>query len=304
MARADAASQAMKLLELLTAAPEQRLSHERAVRELCCTDTELQGYLELIAALADRVNGTRAVVIDDGRDLYLEGDAAALHPLRVNMGESLALSYALEEFNIELEQRNRIADALLPTGFSADARALLATAPSFGPHRAQLTEAIQDGVRCRIWYRAHDEHEPCERLVDPISIITDRGFAYLIAWNIEKDEERRYRLDRIADVSFTDESVVIHPAPHRSIRESLRQTGELVVLEMPDEMAAQLSWAGIESCTPISGKPGHTRVSVHISSHAWLFDQVLSAGGAVVISSPQTLIDELRTYTAQLLSDD
>ncbi len=303
MASADPTTQALRLLELLTAAPGQQRSRAQVTRALECTESELDGYLELISTLADRTSGVRAVILSDGDSLRIMGDAAKLRLLRLSMGESVSLSYVLDALNIESEQRARIAAALLPPGFSADTQDFLAVTPSFGSHRAQLTEAIQDGVRCRVLYRAHEDHRPHERLVDPIEITVEAGIAYLVAWNVVKDEERRYRLDRITAVSFTDDSVAPHTSAHNSIHESLRRAGELVTLVMPDETAAQLAWAGIESREPAPGAPGYTQLTVRASSRAWLFDQVLAEGGNIAIASPQPLVDELRAYAMQLLED-
>lgn len=302
MAKPDATAQVIRLLEALTAAPNRRLTRARATELLGCSADELDRYLALISTLSDRAGGTRAIVLSDGEDLFMVGESAELQPLRLSMGESLSLGFVLDALNIDAGCRERIARALLPADMPDDAGTSLATTSVFGSWRGVLAEAIQDGVRCRIAYRAQGEQEPRERLVDPLSIETGQDAAYLLAWDVDKDAPRRYRLERISSVALTEDSVDRHPEPQASIRESLRRAGERATLEMPADAAAQLTWAGIERCAPAKA-PGRAIVEVRVGAHAWLFDQVLAGAGSIIIRSPQALVDGFRTYAEELLAE-
>ncbi len=68
-----------------------------------------------------------------------------------------------------------------------------------------ISEAIAIGARLAISYRAGDECSPSARLVDPKFIEVSGDAAYLVAWNVEKDAQRSYRLDRIANARAGDE---------------------------------------------------------------------------------------------------
>lgn len=54
MAHSDRVTNALWMLEALTAAPGHRLSAAETRRALACTDEELNGYLDLLSTLADR----------------------------------------------------------------------------------------------------------------------------------------------------------------------------------------------------------------------------------------------------------
>lgn len=54
MAHSDRVTNALWMLEALTAAPDHRLSAAETRRALACTDEELNGYLDLLSTLADR----------------------------------------------------------------------------------------------------------------------------------------------------------------------------------------------------------------------------------------------------------
>ena len=83
MAHSDRVTNALWMLEALTAAPGHRLSAAEMRRALACTDEELDGYLDLLSTLADRQGGARAIAYRQGDSIVLEGDAARMRPLRL-----------------------------------------------------------------------------------------------------------------------------------------------------------------------------------------------------------------------------
>ncbi|MFR3450977.1 MAG: WYL domain-containing protein [Collinsella sp.] len=142
--------------------------------------------------------------------------------------------------------------------------------------------------RClAISYRASDECSPSTRLVDPKFIEVSGDAAYLVAWNVEKDAQRSYRLDRIANAELTDDSVERHDFSPYSAAESLRAHGADATLRFVNsgELASR-DWEGIRRGTADEQEDGS--VLVHISYHvrAWLFSQIAAAAGAIVIEEP------------------
>lgn len=295
---------AIHLLELVSATDANRIPSATACAELSCSEDELDGYLDLISMLADRQSGSRAVIFREGADVVLLGDAARMSPLRLTLGESIALESVLESLELGGDVCTRLRAALVPELLHDTARQhLIGRDVSFGSWYPKLAEAIADGVRCRIGYRSHDELEARVRTIDPLELETASGAAYLIAWDVERDAERRYRLERIESVAFTDDSVVTHARTSSSIAESLAQGTERVTLEMPRHEAERLTWAGVRS---IDDGPddGTVRVQVDVSSPRWLFDQVLSAGGAMRIVEPAAAVEELVEYARSLAGAD
>lgn len=295
---------ALGLLETLTAAPQGRMAADDLARTLNLTPTELTSCLEAVANLANRETGARAVVYHDGDDIVLMGDAARLMPLRLSVDEGFALAAALDALNIDHAARERIARALLPLGELGDAQTLVGGAPAFGPWYQTLQEAVRDGVRVVICYRSHGEQEARERLVDPHAIDVTAAAAYLIAWDVERDGERRYRLERVADVRLTDDSVVPHLFSDEDVKTSLERNGLPVTLSLPSSALSMIAnWAGVETVEACGERPDHVVVRLNVTSRAWLFDQVLAQGGDGLIVEPRTLRTEVARYARDLMND-
>lgn len=303
MSHDDRVANGLLLLEALAAAPGMRVPRDRAQALLGCSDAELESYATLLSTLADREGGGRAIVTVDDREVSLHGDAAALRPVRLDLGESLALAHVLGTLNIDTAVAARVAEALLHrdrTGDDAAFEPLIATTTSYGACYQVLSEAIEDGARCRIAYRAHDEATAATRLVDPYRIAATPEAAYLIAWNVEKDAERRYRLDRIERVEFTDDSVVPHTWQAASPASSLGAKGTLATVACTADCAAQLTWAGIAGARPAPDDPETTLVDVYVGSERWLFDEVLASAGAMRITAPDDMVRRFVSYAKGL----
>lgn len=303
MAHNDRVTGALWLLEALTAAPEQRIDAAYAKQTLACTDEELDGYLALLSTLADRTGGGRTIAYRDGSVLVLEGNAACMKPLRLTAGEGMALAHVLSSLNLDHNLADRLERALLVPGSgnaSTNTKPLLANTRSFGTCYQQLSEALTDGVRCRITYRAQTEREPTVRTIDPLSIETSDDNAYLLAWNVEKHATRRYRLDRVSAVELTDDSVERHQVIPDTVASSLSTTGTTATVECSVDSDAPTRWLGIRRVEQMPGADARQRIMVQVSTPAWLFDEVLAAGGDLVIVAPAELREQFIAYVQKL----
>lgn len=300
----DRVRAALRLLEALTASPEHAIGHAYACDLLSCTTPELESYCELLSTLADRETGARAIVTCTEDAVSLTGTAGALQPLRLSLEEGIALSHVLGALNIDRDASERLTSSLLSKqDVFGSSQALIASTTSYGTCYQRLSEAIEDGVRCRVWYRAHDDAAAAPRLIDPARIDTEDAAAYLIAWNVEKDEERRYRLDRVSSVEFTEDSVTRHVWSERSLTASLSSSGTLVTVECSHARAMQLTWAGIASVSAAPEDPDRVRLDVHVTSEHWLFDEVLAAAGDMKIISPGGFVCAFVRYARNLLAE-
>ena len=300
---------ALKLLELLSSAPGGSMSADAVATALGCSAKEVNRAVDAIDALGDRLSGARAIIYRDGSDIVLKGEASQLRPLRLSTTDAAALSHVLTTLHINDDARERIAEALLPDAMR-QAPDRIATTVSYGEWYQSLQEAITDGVRCRITYRAHGDAAPAARIVDPIDIESTSRAAYLIAWNVEKGAFRRYSLERISAVELTDDSVEVHPGEQETLAESL-SSATLVALRVADTLDDPI-WAGIQTAPDTQERRDATRnkardeagshlIRVHVASPAWLFDQVLAAGGAIRIVEPRETVQAFRAYAARLL---
>ena len=147
-----------------------------------------------------------------------------------------------------------------------------------------------------------DDTRPRERLIEPLRIATHGDQTYLIAWDVEVDEQRSYRMDKIEGLTLTDDSVERHAPASASLHESLSKAEQSAKLLMPLDMAERLDWAGIMSIEP-NGADMAT-VTVRYGSEHWLFCQVIAAGGAIRIlddpASAKRLCEMAKSLTCPL----
>lgn len=310
-------ARALELLALASAAEDGIVDAAAARAHLGCTDAELDTSIALIATLADRESGARAIIFRDHDDIVLEGDAAQLMPLRLQPSEGAVLSYVLDDLDLPDPTRTRIEHALVPRAFSEERARSFASTTARGPWFAVLDAACHEGTRCRIAYRGQQDATPRERLVDPIWLEATDDAIYLVGRDVAQDATRRYRLDRIAAVTPTEEPVdrtAVSALSIPDLAESLAAEELVATIELAPG-APIPTWAGI--CRPphgtgvgaASGSTATTgtsssprRIGVRVSAPDWLFDQILSAAGSMRIVAPAKLVGAFIAYAERLTS--
>lgn len=295
---------AINLLAALTGAPDGRLPVAVACQNLTLSERQVEEVIGLLQMLADRRTGSRALIYRDHDDIVLAGRAGELAPLRLTSDEAQAVAQVLDRYKLDEQVRIRVERALMPTDVQdgADAVSLLAGDALFGGFYQQIIEAIQDGARCRMSYRADRDRCISERLIDPGFIEVAGDTAYLIAWDVDKNAQRRYRLDRMENVSLTEDSAERHPFQRVSPAQSLRETGSSATLSFPSRSFAEATgWAGLDADAGQTQPDGSFMAPVGYATESWLFDQVLATAGTVCIVNPPDLRDRFVTYAQNLL---
>lgn len=282
-------SRAIDIMEALYAAGSAGLTRNEICSRFDISGASLDEILDIVSTLADRESGARIICERNGEHISLTGDAGRVLPLRLSAAEGAVLNHELESLGIEPRAAARIRRALLPEELGYNQRVVDTVVR--GSHWQQLSSAIQDGVRCRITYRSMDDAQPRERLIDPLRIATHGDQTYLIAWDIEVDGQRSYRMDKIEGLSLTEDSVERHTPSTVSLHDSLSQAEQSAKLLMPLDMAERLGWAGIMSIEP-NGTDAAT-VIVRYGSERWLLSQVIAAGGAIRILDDPALSKRL-----------
>lgn len=287
----------IELLEQLTSAPDHCIPCDPFMETHHLNESDVEEICQLICTLADRTSGARAIVINEGGWISLFGRAGELAPLRLSMGEGLILSYTLDSLDIDDACAERLQKALLPFGATdTEYTARVASTSPLGVNYQRLCIAIEDRQRCHISYQSPQDEHPRERTVDPLRMESTADAAYLIAWDISKDATRRYRIDRIQEVSCIGPSCD-HPFDDMTLQESLRSGGALVTVSLDAYAADQLTWAGI---IRREDRGDRAYLTIAVTSHAWFFDQVLSFGGAMRIEDDPALSKELCSYASSL----
>lgn len=288
---------AIDIMEALYAAGEAGMTRDDVCSRFDITGAALDEILDIVSTLADRESGARIICERHGGCIVLTGDAGRVLPLRLSAAEGAVLNHELESMGIDSRAAERIRHALLPEELGYNQRVVDTVAR--GSHWQQLNCAIQDGVRCRITYRSMDDQLPRERLIDPLCITTNGDQTYLNAWDVEIDEQRSYRMDKIEGLTLTDDSVERHAPSVTSLHDSLAQAKQSTKLLMPLDTAECLDWAGIISIDP-TGTDMAT-VTVRYGSERWLFSQVIAAGGAIRILDDPALAKRLCDMAKSLI---
>lgn len=288
---------AIDIMEALYAAGEAGMTRDDVCSRFDITGAALDEILDIVSTLADRESGARIICERHGECIVLTGDAGRVLPLRLSAAEGAVLNHELESMGIDSRAAERIRHALLPEELGYNQRVVDTVAR--GSHWQQLNCAIQDGVRCRITYRSMDDQLPRERLIDPLRITTNGDQTYLNAWDVEIDEQRSYRMDKIEGLTLTDDSVERHAPSVTSLHDSLAQAKQSTKLLMPLDTAECLDWAGIISIDP-TGTDMAT-VTVRYDSERWLFSQVIAAGGAIRILDDPALAKRLCDMAKSLI---
>lgn len=282
-------SRAIDIMEALYAAGDGGMTRTEICSRFDITGASLDEILEIVSTLADRESGARIICECRGERVALTGDAGRVLPLRLSAAEGAVLNHELESLGIEPQTAARIRHALLPEELGYNQRVF--DTVNHGSHWQQLSCAIQDGVRCRITYRSMDDARPRERLIDPLRIVTHGDQTYLMAWDVEVDEQRSYRMDKIEGLVLTDDSVVCHAPEPATLHDSLAQAERSAKLLMPRALAERLDWPGIMSIEP-NGADSST-VNVRYGSERLLLSQVIAAGGAIRILDDPALSERL-----------
>lgn len=293
---------ALNILARLSAAPGQRVALDELASMLSLTSEQTERIIAGLMELADSVSGARVVLSIENGMVRLFGDAARMQPLRLAPDEAIALHSALTRYQLNEDVWRRLQHNLMPMGTDKGTCIDLRTSDDalFGRFWPRLCEALQDGVRIEILYRSQDAPAARRRTVDAGFIeLADEG-AYLTAWDIQRDAQRRYRLDRIEDLSFTPDSAVRHPFRRTSLQDSLHRQGERVTLLFESiDQAQQTGWAGLELKRAQQRREGVV-IPAYITSRAWLFDQILAAGGSIRLLGARDMREELQAHAAEL----
>ncbi|MFR9726119.1 helix-turn-helix transcriptional regulator [Streptomyces sp. MS19] len=193
--------------------------------ELGVTDRSVRRDVERLRALGYPVHATAGV--GGG---YRLGAGTRLPPLLLDDGEAVATAVSLRlaaggtvtgAGEAALRALAKL-DQVLPPRLRAEVRAVHdATETLVGPGveidgelLVTLARACRDTVRVRFGYAGRDGAEQ-ERTVEPVRMVTTGRRWYLMAYDVDRDAWRTFRLDRMRDVAATTWRFTprVHPDP-------------------------------------------------------------------------------------------
>lgn len=296
-------STAISLLNALTTSPISSVDIDQFAQSLSLSSKNIDEVLDLVQLVSDDATGARIVIALDDRRVSLVGDAGRFDPIRFTDDEAAAVMQVLDRFQISDETREHVRAALEPAAGALD-RQLLAGDPLFGGFYQLFYEAMTIGGRLRVTYQSLGDDEPRERLIDPGYFMVAGDATYLVAWDVTKDEQRSYRLDRMVEAELTEDSVEAHNFARENLASSLEVDGSQATVRFADGVTFdRCSWEGLCRDGAAVQEDGSVVARVNYTSAAWLFDQVLAAGGAIEITEPTELRTKLVAHGQELLQD-
>jgi predicted DNA-binding transcriptional regulator YafY len=197
-------------------------------------------------------------------------------------------------------------DRLLPPRLRSQLTALRAATVSLVPPSEvvstewliSLAQACDNHQRALFSYQAHDGR-PSERRVEPHRLVaTDRRW-YLVAYDLEREDWRTFRVDRISAVKVPGHTFVPRPLsdPARMVAEGITTSHyrhkAVVSVRAPIDVVAQVIGPHVGV---LESEGDNTRVELGIDDFEWLAGYVIGLGLDFEVREPVAL----REYMASL----
>jgi proteasome accessory factor C len=169
---------------------------------------------------------------------------------------------------------------------------------------AALDAALAAGKRVHLRHYAHSRDEATERDVDPKRLLVVDGRTYLEGWCRRAEAVRKFRLDRILDVTVLDVPASFpEEAEWADVDAGLFQPSEADVL-VELELAAGARWVAeyypCESVTDLGD--GRLRIAIRTPDTGWVRRLALKLGEEARVTAPAELADEVRSAAAAALA--
>ncbi len=305
MSPPSAESAVDRLSRLLTMVPwlvnRQGIDVDQAAADLGISTAQLRSDLELlfVCGYGQMPDELIDAQWDDGR-VYIDNADAIARPLRLGMDEAVALIVGLRAL-LEvpgLGERDAVLRALAKleaaAGGAAEAADRVAVTLADGADEEHLRRArrgVEQRRRLRLRYLVPGRDESAEREVDPVRVLNVDGHWYLEAWCHRARDMRTFRLDRVEELTVTDEDgTPPAQARPRDLDGGLFQPGAQDLL-VTLRLARSARWVAdhypIETSEALAD--GVLRVTVRTGDTEWLVRLALRLGGTCIIEEPTDL---------------
>jgi proteasome accessory factor C len=168
---------------------------------------------------------------------------------------------------------------------------------------AALDAALAARKRVHLRHYNHSRDEVTERDVDPKRLLVVEGRTYLEGWCRLAEAVRKFRLDRVLDVTVLDvPASVPEEAEWVDVDAGLFQPSEADVL-VELELAAGARWVAERyPCESTDLGEGRLRIVVRTPDTSWVRRLALRLGEQARVTAPAELADEVRSAAAAALA--
>jgi proteasome accessory factor B len=224
-------------------------------------------------------------------DIRLEPDEAAVLGLAARVWRRAELAGAAEGALLKLRAAGMVdAEDTMQPGIEPR---LQTGGAAFGP----LWEAVRDRRAVSFAYRGAGRSVAQQRRLEPWGVVNRNGRWYVVGHDIDRGEQRVFRLSRIAGpVKFTGPAGAVQVPPGTDVRAAVRAWD----FEPPPQLTGVLRirrGAGVAlrrralSTAVDADEPGWDIVRVQYSDPAWWSEHLASFGADVVVLEPADLRD-------------
>jgi len=167
--------------------------------------------------------------------------------------------------------------------------------------RDALADAIDRHRQVRLTYDGLSRRGTTTPVVDPVAIEIHDGASYLVAWSLDRDDWRSYRLDRVVSAEPTGAAAADHGSPPAAVG-----TLDDVPVTATLELDAEAAWvAEYYPTRAVTAQPdGAVRVVLPVADQGFLTGLILRLGPHVLAVDPQSAAEdalaEARAYLRQL----
>jgi len=275
------------------------------------------------AQVAEDVAAARSLWVDpaeaeDAVDLYVEdGEVQITYPQAFgklpafSLAEGATLLAALAPFETDggrpVKEAARKLRKAVPEVLREDADRLvrgldLALEPP-GPAAVALQEAIERRVEAVLEYRSVGDGTASLRTVEPRLLFSREGNWYLAAWNVAKEAEHLFRLDRIASVELGTRVFGEHRGPPVA-----RYARRHLYFDSGAEREVTLRFRGGSArlarerwgARTREAADGSVSVAMKVTPGNYLYGVVLGFGGEAEVEGPEDVAESFRGRVAEL----
>ena len=157
--------------------------------------------------------------------------------------------------------------------------------------RTTIESAIAGRLSLELQYLSPLKDEITVRKVDPLSLQSERGHLYLVAFCHSAQAVRNFRVDRVTEIKTGGPSVM--PTTDFVDQESSLATAEIKVLGEKRSIAEALG---------ISDIAGDGRVALEIFSPEWISKAVIAHGPQIELLAPGELRESIKGAAENILA--
>jgi proteasome accessory factor C len=166
-----------------------------------------------------------------------------------------------------------------------------------------LAEAIDRRLEVTVDYRAEGTGTAGQRTLEPRAVFHQAGHWYLAAWNVEKNAEHLYRLDRIVSVVIGTRKFGEHKGPPLE-----RYKTKHLYFQSGGERDVKVRFTGEAVDPAVERWPrqatrnadGSVTVGARVTPGNFLYRWVLGYGGQATIESPDDVREALAARVGEL----